>query len=243
LHVAAPLYKRVILKLSGEVLGASAGSSVDTAFMAAVLRQVKEVVGLGASVGIVVGGGNILRGCESGDSGLTRVTADHIGMLGTVINGLALRDVGRREHLEVVVMSPVSVGTLVTAYNPDLAAEHLASGKVVVFVGGTGSPFFTTDTAAAIRAAETGADALLKATKVDGVYTADPMVDSSATRFKRLSFRQALDMRLSFMDRAALSLCEDRGIPVVVFNVHEKDSIKRVVLGEQIGTLVEGGVA
>jgi uridylate kinase len=238
--VAAPLYKRVILKLSGEVLGSSSNSGIDTAFIAAVLKQVGSVMDLGTSVGIVVGGGNILRGCDSGSSGLTRVTADHIGMLGTVINGLAIRDVGRREGLEVVVMSPIPVGTLAAAYNPDTATEHLDSGRVVVFSGGTGSPFFTTDTAAAIRAAETGAEALLKATKVDGVYSADPMVDPTATRFERLSFKDAIDMRLSFMDRPALSLCEDRNIPVVVFNVHEDESIKRVVLGEKIGTIVEG---
>jgi uridylate kinase len=238
--LAAPLYKKVILKLSGEVLGSSSNNGIDTVFIARVLKQVREVMALGTSVGIVVGGGNILRGCESGGSGLTRVTADNIGMLGTVINGLAIRDVGRREGLEVVVMSPIPVGTLAAAYNPDRATEHLASGGVVVFAGGTGSPFFTTDTAAAIRAAETGADVLLKATKVDGVYSADPMVDSGATRFERLSFREALDLRLSFMYRPALSLCEDRNIPVVVFNVHEDDSIKRVVLGELIGTIVEG---
>ena len=237
--MTAPLYRKVILKLSGEVLGSSE-NGIDTAFIAAVLRQIKDVMDLKASVGIVVGGGNILRGCDSGSSGLTRVTADYIGMLGTVINGLAIRDVGRREGLEVNVMSPIAVGTLAEAYHPDRAMEHLSSGRVVVFVGGTGNPFFTTDTAAAIRAAETGADALLKATKVDGVYSADPMVDSSATRFERLSFRDAMDKRLSFMDRPALSLCEDRNIPVVVFNVHEGESIKRVVLGERIGTIVEG---
>jgi len=161
-------------------------------------------------------------------------------MLGTVINGLAIRDVGRRDGMEIVVMSPIPVGTLAAAYHPDLAVEHMESGQVVVFVGGTGNPFFTTDTAAAIRAAETGAQALLKATKVDGVYSADPMVDPGATRFERLSFEDALDMRLSFMDRPALSLCEDRGIPIIVFNVHENDSIRRVVLGEKIGTIVEG---
>lgn len=237
--MTAPLYRKVILKLSGEVLGAS-DNGIDTAFIAAVLRQIKDVMGLGASVGVVVGGGNVLRGCDSGSSGLTRVTADYIGMLGTVINGLAIRDIGRREGLEVNVMSPIPVGTLAEAYHPDTATEHLANARVVVFVGGTGNPFFTTDTAAAIRAAETGADVLLKATKVDGVYSADPMADSSATRFDRLSFKDALDMRLSFMDRPALSLCEDQNIPVVVFNVYEKESIKRVVLGEQIGTIVEG---
>lgn len=240
--MTAPLYRKIILKLSGEVLGSSE-NGIDAEFIAAVIKQVKDVTSLGTSVGIVVGGGNILRGCDSGSSGLTRVTADNIGMLGTVINGLAIRDVGRREGMEVNVMSPIPVGTLAEAYNPDRATEHLACGRVVVFVGGTGSPFFTTDTAAAIRAAETGAEALLKATKVDGVYSADPMIDSAATRFERLSFKDALDMRLSFMDRPALALCEDRNIPVIVFNVHEKDSIKRVVLGEQIGTTVEGGVA
>jgi len=238
--VTAPLYKRVILKLSGEVLGGSAGDGVDTALIAGVLRQVRAVMDLGTSLGIVVGGGNILRGCDSGSSGLTRITADYIGMLGTVINGLAIRDVGRREGVEVVVMSPIPVGTLAAAYNPDIAAEHLAAGRVVVFAGGTGSPFFTTDTAAAIRAAETGADALLKATKVEGVYSADPMLDPAASRFERLSFKDALDLRLNFMDRAALSFCEDRNIPVVVFNVREQDSIRRVVLGEPIGTVVEG---
>jgi uridylate kinase len=238
--VTPPLYKRVILKLSGEVLGESSGNGIDSAFISDVLGQVRDVMSAGATVGIVVGGGNILRGCDARGTGLTRVTADYIGMLGTVINGLAIRDVGRRESLEVNVMSPIPVGTLAEAYHPDRAVEHLKSGRVVVFVGGTGSPFFTTDTAAAIRAAETGASVLLKATKVDGVYSADPMVDSNATRFQRLTYKDALDMRLSFMDRPALSLCEDRGIPIVVFNVHETESIKRVILGEQIGTIVEG---
>jgi len=231
---------RIVLKLSGEVLGGGSGTALDVDFARGVLMQIKAVLGMGIQVGVVIGGGNILRGSTAARRGLGRVAADSIGMLGTMANGIALRDLGRGLGLDVRVLSCLPCAGLVEPYSVDAAVAHLEAGRLVIFVGGTGNPFLTTDTAAALRAAETGADAILKATKVDGVYSADPMVDRKAKRFASLTFDEALAKQLGFMDRASLCLCRDAGIPIVVFNVFEKDSIKRVARGDMIGTIVAG---
>jgi uridylate kinase len=188
----------------------------------------------------VVGGGNILRGGEAVQRGLGRVSADYIGMLGTIINGIAVRDIGAATSMDIRVMNSLPGYSFTEPYTAERALSHLAKGRLVVFVGGTGNPFLTTDTAAALRAADIGADVLLKATKVDGVYTSDPAIDSTAERFDRITFEDAMRMDLSFMDRSALCICSRVGIPVIVFNIYERESIKRVALCEKIGTIVKG---
>jgi uridylate kinase len=235
-----PRYERVVLKVSGEVLGGSSGKTLDVDFIRGLLGQIKQVVDLGIELGIVVGGGNVLRGSEAVGTGLGRVSADYIGMLGTIINGIALRDIAIGLGLDLRVMSCLAGSSFIEPYVVEEALACLKENKAVVFVGGTGNPFLTTDTAAALRAAEIGADVLLKATKVDGVYSADPAVDAGAQRFDRISFQEAMHMELGFMDSSALCICSQTDIPIVVFNIHEKDSLKRVVLGESIGTVVEG---
>lgn len=231
-------YKRVVLKLSGEVLGGSARAVIDLDFTLGVVRQIKTVANRGIQVGIVVGGGNILRGSEAAARGLDRVSADFIGMLGTVVNGIALRDIARGIDLDLRVMSCIPSPNLVEPYNVAKAVSYLEAGAGVVFAGGTGSPFLTTDTAAAIRAAEIGADAVLKATKVDGVYSADPACNPEAERFDQITCDDALARKLGFMDRAALCLLNQVQIPVVVFNIFDENSVERAASGERIGTIV-----
>lgn len=236
--MSKPRFARMVLKLSGEVLGGASGKGLDQDVIRTVLGQVKEVTDLGTQVGIVIGGGNVLRGGKAAGSGLGRVTADYIGMLGTIINGLALRDLGASQGLRITVMSSLPGSGFVESYAVENAISHFQEGRVVVFAGGTGNPFLTTDTAAALRAAEIGADVLVKATKVDGVYTADPMVDKDATRFDRISYAEAMKLDLSFMDGSALWICSQAGIPIVVFDMKAENGLKRIALGEQIGTVV-----
>jgi uridylate kinase len=236
-------YKRVIVKLSGEVLGGTSGSALDVDFISSLLDQIRRVCDLGIEVGIVVGGGNILRGSEAVERGLGRVSADYIGMLGTVINGIAIRDIGAGKGFDIRVMSLLGGSSFTEPYVVEEAVSYLQKGSVVLFVGGTGNPFLTTDTAAALRAAELGADVLLKGTKVDGVYSADPVKDSRAERFERITFQEAIRLELGFMDRSALAICSQNNVPVIVFNINEEDSLRRVALCENIGTVVEGGVA
>jgi uridylate kinase len=237
--VNKPRYQRIVLKLSGEVLGGSSRSGLDVDFVDHLVTQLKQVSDLGTQVGVVVGGGNILRGSEAVGRGLGRVAADYIGMLGTVINGIAIRDLGARQGLGVSVLSSLS-GGFTESYSPEKAVAYLGDGQVVLFVGGTGNPFLTTDTAAALRAAEINADVLLKATKVDGVYSADPVKDSSARKFERITYQQALQRELGFMDRSALYICNETSIPIIVFNIFQEDAMRRIALGESIGTVVEG---
>jgi uridylate kinase len=230
----------VVLKLSGEVLGGASRSGLDTDFIDGILGQLKQVYDLGTQVGVVVGGGNILRGSEADRRGLGRLAADYIGMLGTVINGIAIRDLGTRRNLSVSLLSSLPGTGFTEPYSAEKAVNYLEQGRVVMFVGGTGNPFLTTDTAAALRAAEVNADILVKATKVDGVYSTDPVKDSAARKFDRITYQQALQQELGFMDRSALCICHETGIPIIVFNIFERDGLKRVVLGEDIGTVVEG---
>ena len=237
-----PRYRRIVLKLSGEVLGGASRSGLDIDFIDGLASQLRQVSDLGTQVGIVVGGGNIMRGGDAVGRGLGRVAADYIGMLGTVVNGIAVRDVGGRHGLNASVLSSIPTGGFAEAYSVDKAIAYLDQGRVVLFVGGTGNPFLTTDTAAALRAAEIGAEVLVKATKVDGVYSADPMKDSRARKFDRITFKEAIEKDLGFMDRSALYICRETSIPVIVFNILEEDGLRRVVLGEKIGTVVEGAI-
>jgi uridylate kinase len=234
-------YRRVVLKLSGEVLGWSSEGALEAGVIRGLLRQIKEVVDLGTEIGIVVGGGNVLRGSQAARQGLGRISADYIGMLATVINGLAIRDIGASLDMDIRVMSAFPCGNFVEPYVRERAREHLENGRVVVFVGGTGNPLLTTDTVAALRAAEIGAEALLKGTKVDGVYTADPVHDREARKFESITFADAIKRGLGFMDSSALWISSQTNIPVIVFGILEEDGLKRAACGEKIGTVVQGG--
>lgn len=234
-------YRRVVLKLSGEVLGGSSGSALKADVIRGLLRQIKEITDLGTEIGIVVGGGNVLRGSEAVGQGMGRVSADYIGMLGTVINGLAIRDFGASLGMDIRVMSAFPCGNFVEIYVRDKAREHLEKGRPVVFVGGTGNPLLTTDTVAALRAAEIDAEVVLKGTKVDGVYTADPVKDREARKFESITFTDAIKRGLGFMDSSALWISSQTNIPVIVFDILQKDGLKKAACGEKIGTVVQGG--
>ncbi|OZA22360.1 MAG: UMP kinase [Hydrogenophilales bacterium 17-64-11] len=230
--------RRILLKLSGEALMGpdSFGYHADT--MAGFVGQIREVVEAGVQVGIVVGGGNLFRGATGALSGMNRASADSMGMLATVMNALALKDGLQQAGIDARVQTAVSIAHVGEDFERDAAVRHLEAGRVVVFGGGTGSPFFTTDTAAALRAAEIGADLLLKATKVDGVYTADPKKDANAERYETLSFDQAIASNLGVLDTAAFALCREQKLSLVVFNVFKPGALKRVVMGEDEGTRV-----
>jgi len=230
--------RRILLKLSGEALMGpdSFGYHADT--MAGFVGQIREVVALGVQVGIVVGGGNLFRGATGALSGMNRATADSMGMLATVMNALALKDALQQAGVEARVQTAVHIAHLGEDFERDAAVRELEAGKVVIFGGGTGNPFFTTDTAAALRAAEIGADLLLKATKVDGVYTADPKKDANARRYETLSFDEAIANNLGVLDTAAFALCREQKLNLVVFNVFKTGALKRVVMGEDEGTRV-----
>ena len=230
--------RRILLKLSGEALMGpdSFGYHADT--MAGFVGQIREVVEAGVQVGIVVGGGNLFRGATGALSGMNRASADSMGMLATVMNALALKDALQQAGIDARVQTAVSIAHVGEDFERDAAVRHLEAGRVVVFGGGTGSPFFTTDTAAALRAAEIGADLLLKATKVDGVYTADPKKDATAERYETLSFDQAIASNLGVLDTAAFALCREQKLSLVVFNVFKPGALRRVVMGEDEGTRV-----
>ena len=234
-----PVYKRILLKLSGEALIGSQEHGIDADVCANIASQVKEVTDMGVKVAIVVGGGNIFRGqVASKRFGLERSVADYMGMLATVLNGLALQNALEQIKVESRVMTAISMAAIAEPYIRRRALRHLEKTRVVIFVAGTGNPYFTTDTAAALRAKEINADVILKATKVDGVYTADPMLDKTARKFKKIRFIDALKKKLKVMDLTALSMSMDHDLPIVVFNFFEKGNLKRVVLGEPIGTLI-----
>ena len=238
-------YRRILLKLSGEALLGERQYGVDPAFCAFIARQVAVLHGMGVQVGIVVGGGNIFRGLAAAARGMDRATGDYIGMLATVMNGLALQDAIERAGIPVRVMSAIAMNEIAEPYIRRRAVRHLEKGRVAIFVAGTGNPYFTTDTAAALRAVEIGAEVLLKATKVDGVYDADPMKDPTATRYEQLSYHDVLKDQLKVLDAAAVSLCLENDLPIVVFDLNEPDNITRVARGERVGTLISvkpGGV-
>ncbi len=235
-----PKYKRILLKLSGEVLKGTSDGCHDGAVLADVAQRLTELVKLGVEVGLVLGGGNIFRGLTGARNGSTdRIIGDTMGMLATIINALAVKNALERIGTEATVMTAQQMPQIAQPFNARLADTLLSQGHVVIFAGGTGNPFFSTDSGAALRAAEIGADALLKATKVDGVYTADPKLDPTATRYEKLSCEEALAKRLNVMDAAAFALCRDNNIPIVVFNFHDPEVMPRVICGETgLGTVV-----
>lgn len=231
-------YKRVILKLSGEILMGGKPGALDGKTLAGIAAQVKEVADLGVEVGIVVGGGNIFRGLQAAARGMDRVSADFMGMLATVINSLALQ-----EYLEKIgkftrVMTAIEMEEVAEPFIRRRALRHLEKGRIVIFAGGTGSPYFTTDTAAALRATEVDAEVILKGTKVDGVYDSDPMINTEARKFDGISYLEVLNQGLKVMDATAISMCMDNDMPIIVFNLYGKDNFKRIICGEKVGTLV-----
>jgi len=236
---ATPKYPRIVLKLSGEALQGKLGGGIDLEVLQQLSEQIKEIHGLGVQVTIVVGGGNIFRGLQtSSATGMERATADYMGMLATAINGLALQDALERLGVPTRVQTAIEIAKVAEPYIRRRAIRHLEKGRVVIFVGGIGSPYFTTDTTAALRAAEIGAQVVLKATNVDGVYSADPRVDRTAKKFTRVSFTDVLKRRLNVMDATAVSLCRENNLPIIVFNLNRSGNIRRAVCGEPVGTMV-----
>ena len=231
-------YKRILLKLSGEALMGEDAYGINRATIVRIVREVQEVTRLGCEVAVVIGGGNIFRGVAGGSVGMDRATADYMGMLATVMNSLALADAMNKQGLIARVMSAIAIEQVVEPYVRPKALQYLEEGKVVIFAAGTGNPFFTTDTAAALRGAEIGAELVLKATKVDGVYTSDPKKDLDAKRYARLSFDEAIAKNLGIMDATAFALCRDQNLPIKVFSIFKNGALKRVVMGEDEGTLV-----
>src|SRR5579871_816034 len=233
-----PRYKRILLKLSGEALMGDDAFGINRATIDSIVDEVASVVALGVEIGVVIGGGNIFRGVALGASGMDRATADYVGMLATIMNALALQDVMRQRGLNARVQSALNVEPVVEPYIRGKAIRYLEEGKVVVFAAGTGNPFFTTDTAAALRGREIEAQVVLKATKVDGVYTADPKKFPDARRYESVTFDEAITRYLGVMDATALALCRDQRLPIVVFSILKRGALRRVVLGESEGTLV-----
>jgi uridylate kinase len=233
-----PAYKRILLKLSGEALMGDDAFGINRATIVRMVDEVAEVTRMGVQVAVVIGGGNIFRGVAGGSVGMDRATADYMGMLATVMNALALADAMDKAGLTARVMSAIGIDQVVEPYVRPKALQYLEEGKVVIFAAGTGNPFFTTDTAAALRGAEMGVEVVLKATKVDGVYTADPKLDPSATRYTSISFDEAMAKNLQVMDATAFALCRDQKLPVKVFSIFKPGALRSVVLGADEGTLV-----
>jgi uridylate kinase len=236
--VAEPVYRRIVLKVSGEALAGDRGYGIDPETLARVADEIREVIGLGVQVAVVIGGGNIFRGIAASAGGMERATGDYMGMLATVINALALQDAIEKVGLATRVLSAIEMRAVAEPYIRRRAIRHLEKGRVVVFAAGTGNPFFTTDTAGALRAVEIGAEAILKATKVDGIYTADPARDPTATRLPRISYIEALNRGLQVMDSTAISLCMENKLPIVVFDLTRRGNIRRLVCGEPVGSVV-----
>ncbi len=234
-------YKRILLKLSGEALLGDNPYGISPSVMDEIASEIADVNKMGVQVGLVIGGGNIFRGVAGSAQGMDRACADQMGMLATVINALALQDALKRQSVPVRVQSAIEMNKVTEPFIRGRAIKHLEKGRVVIFAAGTGNPFFTTDTAAALRALEIGAEVLFKATKVDGIYSADPVKDPNAHKFEQLTYKEVLKKELGFMDAAAISLAMDAGLPVIVFNMLISGNIKRAVLGESVGSLVKGG--
>jgi uridylate kinase len=235
---SSPVYKRVLLKLSGEALMGEQQFGVDPAVVVRIAEDVKGIQKLGVETAIVIGGGNIFRGLVASARGMDRATADYMGMLATVINGLALQDALEQAGVLTRVVTAIEMRAVAEPFIRRRAIRHLEKGRVVIFAAGTGNPYFTTDTAAALRAMEIKADVILKGTKVDGIYTADPMLDKTATKYDSISYLQVLERQLRVMDATAISLCMDNRLPIVVFNMRAAGSIRQVVMGEPVGTTV-----
>lgn len=238
LPMPAPRYKRILLKLSGEALMGADAYGINPQTIAEIVAEIKGVADLGVEIGVVIGGGNIFRGMAGTSTGMDRATADYMGMLATVMNAMALSDAMRQGGLNARVQSALNIEQVVEPYIRGKAIRYLEEGKIVIFGAGTGNPFFTTDTAAALRGSEIGAEIVLKATKVDGIYTADPKKDSTATRYDKISFNEAIAKNLAVMDATAFALCRDQKLPINVFSIFKAGALKRVVCGEDEGTLV-----
>ncbi len=236
-----PVYQRILLKLSGEALLGTADYGIDPEVLRRLAAEVRALVDRGVQVSLVIGGGNIFRGAGLAAAGMDRISADHMGMLATVMNGLAMQDALEREGVFTRVMSAIKINQVCEDYIRRRAVRHLEKGRVVILAAGTGNPFFTTDSAASLRAVEIGADLMLKATKVDGVYSADPVLDPNARRYDRLSYDQVLDDRLSVMDATAIVMCRDQNMPIVVFDINQPGVLGRIVEGESVGTRVDRG--
>jgi uridylate kinase len=236
-----PAYRRILLKLSGEALAGSQGYGIDPLVIDRIASEVRDVAALGVQIAIVIGGGNIFRGVAASAGGMERATADYMGMLATVINALALQDGLEKVGLQTRVMSAIEMRAVAEPYIRRRSIRHLEKGRIVIFAAGTGNPFFTTDTAGALRAVEIGADAIMKATKVDGIYSADPKQDANAQRLERVTYIEVLNRGLQVMDATAISLCMDNKLPIVVFDLNRPGNIKRIVLGETVGSIVSSG--
>jgi uridylate kinase len=236
-----PAYRRVLLKLSGEALMGEQSFGIDPAVASRIAKDVAEIHGLGVQVALVIGGGNIFRGVAASARGMDRATADYMGMLATCINGLALQDALEHEGVTTRTLTAIEMRAIAEPFIRRRAVRHLEKGRVVIFAAGTGNPYFTTDTAAALRAMEIRADVIMKATKVDGIYTADPVKHPEATRFDSISYLNVLERGLQVMDATAISLCMDNKMPIIVFNLRTPGHLKRAVLGERIGSLVTAG--
>jgi len=234
----APAYKRVLLKLSGEALMGDDSYGINRTVIERIVADVGEIVAMGVQVAVVIGGGNIFRGVAPAAAGMDRVTADYMGMLATVMNAMALQDAMKRLGVESRVQSALNLEQVAEPYIRGKALRYLEEGKVVIFGAGTGNPFFTTDSAAALRGVEMNAEVVIKATKVDGIYTADPKKDKTATRYKTVSFDEAISRNLQVMDATALTLCRDQNMPIIVFNIFKDGALKRVILGQEEGTMV-----
>lgn len=235
-----PIYKRVLLKLGGESFAGEVKAGIDIErvnFISAELREIKQ---MGVEIAVVIGGGNIFRGREASVKGINQVTADYMGMLGTVINALALQDSLEKLNIDTRALTAIEMRAIAEPYIRRRAIRHLEKGRIIILAAGTGHPFFTTDTAAALRAIELDADAMLKATKVDGIYESDPLLNKKALKFKKISFLEFLNKNLKVMDATSISLCMENKVPVIVFNLNLPGNIKKVILGEPIGTIVKG---
>lgn len=239
--MATLAYQRILLKLSGEALAGEQTFGIDPAVLTGIAGEIKEVVALGVEVALVIGGGNIFRGLAASSKGMDRASADYMGMLATVMNSLALQDALERQGVVTRVQSAIDMQQIAEPYIRRRAVRHLEKGRVVIFSAGTGNPYFTTDTAASLRAMEINAQAILKATKVDGVYTADPNIDQKAVKLPNLTYLEVLKKGLRVMDATATSLCMDNDLPMIIFDMTRSGNVKRVVLGEHIGTIVKGG--
>lgn len=236
-------YRRILLKLSGEALAGEQGYGIDPAVITGIATEIKEVVALGVQVALVIGGGNIFRGLAASSKGMDRASADYMGMLATVMNSLAMQDALEKQDVITRVQSAIEMQQIAEPYIRRRAVRHLEKGRVVIFSAGTGNPYFTTDTAASLRAMEINAEVILKATKVDGVYSADPKKDSTAVKLPTLTYLEVLQKGLQVMDATATSLCMDNNLPMIIFDMTQRNNIKKVVLGEHIGTIVKGGAA
>jgi uridylate kinase len=238
----SPRYRRILLKIGGEALAAEAGYGIDKAMLARVASEIKEIHALGCEVAVVVGGGNIFRGVAASAEGMNRATADYMGMLATVINSLAMQEALEKIDVPTRVMSALTIAQVAEPYIRRRATRHLEKGRVIIFAAGTGNPYFTTDTAASLRAMEINAEIIFKATKVDGIYDADPMKVKHANRYQQLTYIEVLQQNLKVMDSTAISLCMDNRLPILVFSLLEPGNIRRAVVGEPVGTLVHGGM-